>query len=59
MNTLTHLFFENSLLYQNKTLFGFKKEGEWSHISWNEASDIVQDLSLGLSEICVRKNDKV
>ena len=59
MNTLTHLFFENSLLYQNKTLFGFKKDGEWSHISWNEAGDLVQDLSLGLHEIGVRKNDKI
>ena len=59
MNTLTKLFFENSLLYQNKTLFGFKKDGEWSHISWNEASDLVQDLSLGLHEIGVRKNDKI
>ena len=59
MNTLTKLFFENSLLYQNKTLFGFKKDGEWSHVSWNEASDLVQDLSLGLHEIGVRKNDKI
>ncbi|MDC3140279.1 long-chain fatty acid--CoA ligase [Alphaproteobacteria bacterium] len=59
MNTLTQLFFKNSLLYQNKTLFGFKKDGEWSHISWNEASDLVQDLSLGLHEIGVRKNDKI
>ena len=59
MNTLTKLFFENSLLYQNKTLFGFKKDGEWSHISWNEASDLVQDLSVGLHEIGVRKNDKI
>ncbi len=59
MNTLTQLFFENSLLYQNKTLFGFKKNGEWSHISWNEASDLVQDLSVGLHEIGVRKNDKI
>ena len=59
MNTLTHLFFENSLFYQNKTLFGFKKDGEWRHISWNEASDLVQDLSLGLHEIGVRKNDKI
>ena len=59
MNTLTQLFFENSLLYQNKTLFGFKKDGEWSHISWNEASDLVQDLSIGLHEIGVRKNDKI
>ncbi len=59
MNTLTKLFFENSLLYQNKTLFGFKKNGEWSHISWNEASNLVQDLSLGLHEIGVRKNDKI
>ena len=59
MNTLTHLFFENSLLYQNKTLFGFKKDGEWSHISWNEASDLVKDLSVGLHEIGVRKNDKI
>ena len=59
MNTLTKLFFENSSLYQNKTLFGFKKDGEWSHVSWNEASDLVQDLSLGLHEIGVRKNDKI
>ena len=59
MNTLTQLFFENSLLYQNKTLFGFKKDGEWSHISWNEASDLVKDLSAGLHEIGVRKNDKI
>ena len=59
MNTLTKLFFENSLLYQNKTLFGFKKDGEWSHISWNEASNLVQDLSVGLYEIGVRKNDKI
>ena len=59
MNTLTQLFFENSLLYQNKTLFGFKKDGEWSHISWNEASNLVQDLSVGLHEIGVRKNDKI
>ena len=46
-------------MYKNKTLFGFKKDGEWSHVSWNEASDIVQDLSLGLHEIGVRKNDKI
>jgi len=59
MNTLTQLFFENSLLYQNKTLFGFKKDGEWNHISWNQASDLVQDLSIGLHEIGVRKNDKI
>ena len=59
MNTLTELFFKNSLLYQNKTLFGFKKDGEWSHISWSEASDLVQDLSVGLHEIGVRKNDKI
>ena len=59
MNTLTKLFFENSLLYKNKTLFGFKKDGEWSHISWNEASNLVQDLSVGLHEIGVKKNDKI
>ena len=59
MNTLTQLFFENSLLYQNKTLFGFKNGSKWSHISWNEASDLVKDLSIGLHEIGVRKNDKI
>ena len=59
MNTLTHLFFENSLLYQNKTLFGFKKGGEWHHVSWNKASDLVQNLSVGLHEIGVKKNDKI
>ena len=48
MNTLSQLFFENSSLYQEKTLFGFKKDNGWDHISWIKASDLVQDLSLGL-----------
>ena len=59
MNTLSQLFFENSSLYQEKTLFGFKKDNGWDHISWNKASDLVQDLSVGLLEIGVKKNDKI
>ena len=59
MNTLSQLFFENSSLYQEKTLFGFKKGNGWDHISWNKANDLVQDLSVGLHEIGVKKNDKV
>ena len=59
MNTLSQIFFENSLLYQDKKLFGFKKGGEWNHVSWNKASDLVQNLSVGLHEIGVKKNDKI
>ena len=59
MNTLSQLFFENSYLYQEKTLFGFKKDNRWEHISWIKASELVQDLSLGLLEIGIKKNDKI
>ena len=59
MNTLSQIFFENSLLYKDKKLFGFKKGGEWHHISWNKASDLVQNLSVGLREIGIKKNDKI
>ena len=59
MNTLSQIFFENSLLYQDKKLFGFKKRGEWHHVSWNKASDLVQNLSVGLREIGIKKNDKI
>ena len=59
MNTLSQIFFENSLLYQDKKLFGFKKGDEWRHVSWNKASDLVQNLSVGLHEIGVKKNDKI
>ena len=59
MNTLSQIFFENSLLYKDKELFGFKKGGEWHHVSWNKASDLVQNLSVGLHEIGVKKNDKI
>ena len=59
MNTLSQIFFENSLLHKDKKLFGFKKGGEWHHVSWNKASDLVQNLSVGLHEIGVKKNDKI
>mgnify|MGYP001440664653 CR=1 FL=1 len=59
MNTLSQIFFENSLLYKDKKLFGFKKGGEWHHVSWNKASDLVQNLSVGLREIGIKKNDKI
>ena len=37
----------------------FKKGKEWDNISWNKASNLVQDLSIGLKEIGVKKNDKI
>ena len=58
MNTLPQLFFENSLIYQDKPLFNFKKGKEWHNISWNKASNLVQDLSIGLKDIGVKKNDE-
>ena len=59
MNTLSQLFFENSLIYQDKPLFGFKKGNEWENISWSKASNLVQDLSIGLKQIGIKKNDKI
>ena len=59
MNTLSQLFFENSLIYQDKPLFNFKKGKEWHNISWNKANNLVQDLSIGLKDIGVKKNDKI
>ena len=59
MNTLPSLFFKNTLIYQNKTLFGFKDGKSWKSISWNKSSEFVQNIALGLHEIGVKKSDKI
>ena len=59
MNTLPSLFFKNTSIYQNKTLFGFKDGKSWKSISWNKSSEFVQNIALGLHEIGVKKNDKI
>ncbi|WP_443644570.1 long-chain fatty acid--CoA ligase [Candidatus Levibacter sp. Uisw_134_01] len=59
MNTLPSLFFKNTSIYQNKTLFGFKDGKSWKSISWNKSSDFVQNIALGLHEIGVKKSDKI
>ena len=59
MNTIPSLFFQKSEIYKNKTLFGFKNNKKWDHITWNESKDMVINLSLGLDKIGVKKNDKV
>ena len=59
MNTIPSLFFQKSEIYKNKTLFGFKSNKKWDHITWNETKDMVINLSLGLDKIGIKKNDKV
>ena len=59
MNNLPEIFFKNSLLFQDKTLFGFKEEGEWQSLSWNNTAQILENLVSGLKEIGVKKNDKI
>ena len=59
MNNLPEIFLKNSLLFQDKTLFGFKEEGEWQRLSWNNTAQILENLVSGLKEIGVKKNDKI
>ena len=59
MNTLPSLFFKNTSIYQNKTLFGFKDGKSWKSLSWNKSSEFVQNIALGLHEIGVKKSDKI
>ena len=59
MNTLPSLFFQNTLIYKDKTLFSFKDGKNWTSISWNKSKELVQNLALGLHEIGVKKNDKI
>ena len=59
MNTLPSLFFKNTSIYQNKTLFGFKDGKSWKSISWNKSSEFVQNIALGLHEIGVKKSDNI
>ena len=59
MNTLASLFFENTHIYQDKTLFGFKDGENWKTISWNKSKELVENIALGLYEIGVKKNDKI
>ena len=59
MNTLPSLFFKNTSIYQNKTLFSFKDGKSWKSISWNKSSEFVQNIALGLHEIGVKKSDKI
>ena len=59
MNNLPQIFFNNSELYENKTLFGFKINSSWEHLSWKDTKDLVLNISAALHEIGVKKNDKI
>ena len=59
MNNLPEIFFKNSLLLHDKTLFGYKEEGEWQSLSWDNTAKILENLASGLKEIGVKKNDKI
>ena len=59
MNNLPEIFLKNSLLFQDKTLFGYKEEGEWQSLSWDNTAKILENLASGLKEIGVKKNDKI
>ncbi len=59
MNNLPQIFFKNSELYENKTLFGFKKHSNWESLSWKKTKELVLDISAALYEIGIKKKDKV
>ena len=59
MTNLPQIFFNNSKLYENKTLFGFKRDENWEHLSWKNTKDLVLNISSALHEIGVKKNDKI
>ena len=59
MSNLPQIFFNNSELYENKTLFGFKINSNWEHLSWKDTKDLVLNISSALHEIGVKKNDKI
>jgi Long-chain acyl-CoA synthetases (AMP-forming) len=59
MNNLPQIFFQNSELYENKTLFGFKTNSNWEYLSWKETKELVLNISSALYEIGVKKNDKI
>ena len=59
MNNLPQIFFNNSELYENKTLFGFKINSNWEQLSWKDTKDLVLNISSALHEIGVKKNDKI
>ena len=59
MNNLPQIFFNNSELYQNKRLFGFKINNKWDHLSWKKTRELVLNISSALYEIGVKKNDKI
>ena len=54
MNNLPQIFFNNSKLYENKTLFGFKTNNNWEHLSWKNTKDLVLNISSALHEIGVK-----
>ena len=55
MTNLPQIFFNNSKLYENKTLFGFKKNSNWEYLSWKDTKDLVLNISSALLEIGVKK----
>ena len=55
MTNLPQIFFNNSKLYENKTLFGFKRDDNWEHLSWKDTKDLVLNISSALHEIGVKK----
>ena len=57
MNNLPQIFFNNSELYKSKTLFGFKINNSWEHLSWKDTKDLVLNISSALHEIGVKKNN--
>ena len=59
MTNLPQIFFNNTELYENKTLFGFKRDDNWEHLSWKNTKDLVLNISSALHEIGVKKNDKI
>ena len=59
MNTIPLLFYKNAQTYSSKILFGYKNDKKWNHLTWNESKNLVINLSFGLSEAGVKRNEKI
>ncbi|MBI1908957.1 MAG: long-chain fatty acid--CoA ligase [Deltaproteobacteria bacterium] len=57
--TILDIFSESCDRFAGKTCFQYKKNGSWQSMSWEEASRQVEAISLGLSQLGVRKGDTV
>ena len=59
MKTIPSLFLKKANLYKDKPLFWYKVNNKWVSVSWKKSKELVLNISNGLSNLGVNKNDKV